>query len=63
MTAEAPTLAPRGRYAAGEAAKLLGIHRNTLLKYTNTGLIKKRTTQMGRGYYLGSDLMKLWKLV
>lgn len=63
MNAEAPNIAARGRYTASNAAKVLGIHRNTLLGYNKAGLIEKRESPMGRAYYLGRDLQKLWKML
>ncbi|MGM9759302.1 MAG: MerR family DNA-binding transcriptional regulator [Parabacteroides sp.] len=62
MRVDEPVVKPAGRYGAIEAAKVLGIHRNTLRNYTEQGLIKfgvRRST--GRKFYLGSDLLKFWK--
>lgn len=62
MTAIQPDIAPRGRYGASAAAALLGIHRNTLYKYARAGLISKHEGRYGRSYYLGADLIKLWRV-
>ena len=40
VTAIEPQVAPTGRYSVGETCKHLGIHRNTLRKYTDEGHIK-----------------------
>lgn len=37
ITSIEPRVSLSGRYPAGEAAQLLGIHRNTLKKYTDAG--------------------------
>ena len=40
MTTTTPNINETGRYSIGEASALLGIHRNSLRKYTEQGLIK-----------------------
>lgn len=62
MTTIQPNVNEAGRYSIGEAAQLLGMHRNTLRKYTEQGYIKcgyRRAT--ARKFYLGSELIKLWR--
>lgn len=58
MVNVAPDIRPAGRYTVTEACKLLGIHRNTLRKYTQSGMIRCKGTR--RKYYTGTDLLKLW---
>lgn len=62
MTAIEPTINETGRYSIGEASALLGMHRNTLRKYTDQGYIKcgyRKAT--ARKFYMGSELLRLWK--
>lgn len=62
MTAIEPNINATGRYSIGEASALLGMHRNTLRKYTEQGLIKcgyRKAT--ARKFYMGSELLRLWK--
>ncbi len=50
-----------GRYSVTETAGILGIHRNTLRRYTDRGLIRcgfRRGT--GRKFYLGSEIRRFW---
>ena len=57
-----PNLPDTGRYSIGEAANILGIHRDTLLRHSNEGLIKYgiHRTNM-RKFYTGSEINKYWK--
>ena len=62
MTAIEPNINATGRYSIGEASALLGMHRNTLRKYTEQGHIKcgyRKAT--ARKFYLGSELLRLWR--
>ncbi len=62
ITASEPNVALTGRYSITQAASALGIHRNSLLKYTNSGMIKcgyRKTT--ARKFYTGVELMKFWR--
>lgn len=62
MTATEPTIPDNARYSIGEASKLLGLHRTTLLYYTTGGLVKcgiRKTN--GRKFYTGLELKKIWK--
>lgn len=50
-----------GRYPVCETARILGIHRNTLRRYTERGLIKcgiRRGTN--QRFYLGSEIRRFW---
>ena len=62
MIAIEPNINATGRYSIGEASALLGMHRNTLRKYTEQGYIKcgyRRTN--ARKFYLGVELIRLWR--
>lgn len=62
MKAEEPKVAPTGRYSIPETCEALGIHRNTLRRYTEEGRIKcgfRRTT--GKKFYPGTEILKFWK--
>lgn len=62
ITAIEPTVNGAGRYSVTETCSLLGIHRNTLSGYTNSGDIKcgyRRNN--GRKFYLGSEILKFWR--
>ena len=57
-----PRVNMTGRYSVSEASEVLGIHRNSLRKYTEQGLIKcgfRRAT--ARKFYLGSEILKFWR--
>lgn len=62
MTTEEPKVTPTGRYSSNEAAKALGIHRNTLRSYTDKGYIRckfRRNTY--RPFYMGSEILRFWR--
>lgn len=62
MTTTEPIVSPTNRYSIAEAAKILGIHRNTLRLHTESGLIKCGfRRQNARRFYTGSEIMKYWK--
>lgn len=62
ITALEPQVSTSGRYSVTEASAVLGIHRNSLRKYTELGLIKcgfrKHTA---RKFYLGSEILRFWR--
>lgn len=61
MVAEAPKLNAAGRYTISQTCVLLGIHRNSLRKYTNLGLITQGLRKStAAGFYKGSDILKFW---
>ena len=61
MTANEPLVAPNSRYSIEETCRLLGIHRNSLKKYTDEGRIKSGIRKStGRRFYLGSEISKFW---
>lgn len=62
MTPIEPIVSDAARYSQREAADLLGIHRNTLRRYTEQNLIRVgfRKTN-GRPYYTGRAIRQLWR--
>ena len=62
MVNEEPKVSDFGRYSIMETCKLLGIHRNTLSKWTKAGTIRcgvRRGTM--RKFYLGREIKRFWK--
>lgn len=62
ITSVEPNVAANGRYTVGQTCAVLGIHRNTLQKYTEAGLIKcgfRRET--ARKFYVGSEIVRFWR--
>ena len=57
-----PDLPENGRYSVLETASILGIHRDTLRRHAEAGLIKfgLRRTNM-RKFYLGREINRYWK--
>lgn len=61
MTSNEPKVSPTSRYNVSETCIILGIHRNTLRKYTRLGRIKSgRRKSTGQKFYLGSEIIKFW---
>lgn len=61
MVNEIPNVKPTARYTVTETCKLLGIHRNTLRKYTDLGRIKSGIRRANaKKFYLGSEIINLW---
>lgn len=50
-------------YPVGKACDALGIHRNTLRRYTFSGKIKvvSREDGTGRILYTGAEILRFWK--
>jgi len=62
MTPNEPQVADTARYSQREAARLLGIHPNTLRRYTESGKVGcgfHRTN--GRPFYMGREIKRLWR--
>lgn len=62
MTSEEPKVAPTGKYSVKETCEKLGMHRNTLYRYTNKGKIKcgfRRSTL--RRFYTGAEILRFWR--
>ena len=62
MVTEEPKVSDNGRYSVTETAKILGIHRDTLRRHTESRLIKfgLRRTNM-RKFYLGAEIKRYWR--
>ena len=57
-----PRVSLSGRYSIAQTCKILGICRNTLVKYTRLGAIRygvRRSTT--KKFYAGSEIMRFWK--
>ena len=62
MTAEVPNVTETGRYSVTKTTEVLGIHRNTLNRYTERGLIKcGHRRESGRKFYEGREILRFWK--
>lgn len=64
MVSEEPKISPTARYSIGEAASILGIHRNTLRRHTNvgpTGIQCKYRKSNNRRYYTGLEIIRFWR--
>ena len=61
VTAIEPKVAPTGRYTVKQTCECLGIHRNTLRRYTNEGHIKCSFRRENAGKkYLGKEILRFW---
>lgn len=57
-----PIVKRDGRYNIAETCRLLGIHRNTLLRYERLGIIHsglRRST--ARKFFTGGEILRFWK--
>ena len=64
MTTEEPRVSPTGRYNITDTCRALGIHRNTLKRYTEEGKIKCGFRRSNlRRFYTGMEILKLWRAV
>ena len=62
MTSTQPDVKLTSRYSRVETCKLLGIHRNTLSRYTKSGKIRFGIrASTGRKFYLGSEILRFWQ--
>lgn len=62
MVTYEPRVNLNGRYSTDEAAALLGVHRNTIIRYTKKGKLRfgiRRSTT--RKYYTGAEILRFWK--
>ncbi len=62
ITAEEPKVSETGRYSVMQTSQALGIHRNTLQKYTDAGFIKcrfRRNTYTK--FYEGREILRFWR--
>lgn len=59
-----PNIPPTARYSIGEAARILGINRNTLRRHTNigpTGINCQYRKSNGRKFYTGLEIVRFWR--
>lgn len=59
---EEPKVSATGRYTVEQTCRILGIHRNTLRRYTAKGKIQfgiRRSTS--RKFYTGSEILRFWR--
>ena len=62
MTSTQPQVDPEGRYSHCEAARKLGINRNTLRLHREQGHIRcNYRSDTYRPFYLGSEILKFWR--
>lgn len=64
MVVDEPKVSPTGRYTIGQAAEILGVHRNTLRRYTNTGptgITCQHRKSNGRKFYTGLEIVRFWR--
>lgn len=62
ITATEPVVNATSRYSIAEAAKILGVHRNSIINYTKSGLLKcgiRKATK--RKFYTGIEILKFWR--
>ncbi|MCM1490724.1 MAG: helix-turn-helix domain-containing protein [Muribaculum sp.] len=57
---EMPEIKRSSRYTVGQAAKVLGVHRNTLCGYCNQGLIKFTFRVGKKKLIMGHELIRFW---
>lgn len=56
-----PVVDSDGRYNVTQTCAILGIHRNSLHKYTLAGLISCINNEIcARKLYLGSEILRFW---
>lgn len=57
-----PNVNELGRYSVMETCAALGIHRNSLRRYTEQGLIKCGFRKLSaRKFYSGREILKFWR--
>lgn len=62
ITTLPPDVHPEGRYSTTDAARVLGISRNTLRAHAAQGHISFGIRRCnGRRFYLGRHIMAFWK--
>lgn len=62
MTTTRPEVTMTGRYPIGEAAKKLGVHRDTLRARIKDGSVKCRFRKDNmRKVILGSEIIRFWE--
>lgn len=64
MIGVAPEIIPTRRYTISEVCSMLGIHRNSLRRYTNDGDIKcifRKAGSRMKPLYEGKEILKFWR--
>ncbi len=62
MTATRPKVEPEARLNMTQTARVLGVHRDTIRRWTNLGYLKPRYFKHTlRPRYLGKDILKFWE--
>ena len=61
MVAIQPKTSPSGRYSVNETCQLLGIHRNTLRRYTEQGDIVCGYRGNMKKFYTGLEIVRFWR--
>ncbi|MBQ8714293.1 MAG: helix-turn-helix domain-containing protein [Prevotella sp.] len=62
MVNEEPVVSLSARYTIAQTAKLLGMSRNTIRKYTEIGELKSITHKStGKTLYEGISILKFWR--
>lgn len=57
-----PNVSDKNKYSPKQTCELLGMHRNTLARYTDQGAIKCEIHKHnGRKYYTGHEIKRFWK--
>lgn len=64
MTATIPIINDTDQLSVKQAAAILGIHRSTLHRHTEEGLIKcSYRRSSGRRYYTGKEIKRYWQFL
>ena len=62
LTFNEPVVSANNRYTVSETCKILGICRNTLLKYTRMGAINYGMRRnMRNKFYTGREILRFWR--
>lgn len=61
MKYEMPSISENSRYTIGATAKALGMHRNTIRKYCDCGILKFSYRMGTRKLIEGREIIRLWK--
>ena len=62
MVATEPNVNPEARYTIGQAMELLGMSRNTVKKYTDSGQLRHVVHKAtGKKLYMGQAIALFWR--
>ena len=57
-----PNVKLGGRFSVEETATLLGVHRNSILRYTNQGKLRFGVRKgNSRRFYTGAEILRFWR--